>query len=93
MRRKTKEACFAIFTAHANNGTRVEKDSEKCEKSEKIKKKKKRKETPEIFVERVQKDEKTTRIDDPNIQSHVFYFPNFSSHDLSKGVKEIVALM
>ena len=40
------------------------------------KKQRKRKETPEIFVERVQKDEKTTRIDDPNVQPHTFYFPD-----------------
>ena len=32
------------------------------------KKQGKRKETPELFVERVQKDEKRTIIDDPNVQ-------------------------
>ena len=31
-------------------------------------KQRKRKKTPEIFVESVQKDEKRTRIDDPNVQ-------------------------
>ena len=36
-------------------------------------KQRKRKETPEIFVERVQKDEKRTSIDDPNVQPQVPY--------------------
>ena len=36
-------------------------------------KQRKRKESPEIFVERVHKDEKRTRIDYPNVQPKVLY--------------------
>ena len=44
------------------------------EQSEKAnEKQRKRKESPEIFVERVHKDEKRTRIDYPNVQPKVLY--------------------
>ena len=42
-------------------------------------KQRKRKETPEIFVERVQKDEKRKRIDDSNVQPQVPYVSFFRS--------------
>ena len=42
-------------------------------------KQRKRKGTPEIFVERVQKDEKRTRIDHPNVQPQVPYVLFFRS--------------
>ena len=43
------------------------------------KKNKEKKETPEIFIERVQKDEKRTTTDDTNFQPQVSYFLFFRS--------------
>ena len=62
------------------NGLR-EQEFKKPQKSGKKanEKQRKRKETPEIFVERVQKDEKRTRIDDPNVQPKVPYVLFFRS--------------
>ena len=59
----------------------MEKEFKKPQKSGKKanEKQRKRKETPEIFVERVQKYEKRTRIDDPNVQPQVPYLLFFRS--------------
>ena len=53
----------------------MEQDFKKPQKSGKkaIEKQRKRKEAPEIFIERVQKDEKRTRINYPNVQPQVPY--------------------
>ena len=62
----------SLFQQHMSA---IEKEFKKPQKSgEKAnEKQRKRKETPEIFVERVQKDEKRTSIDDPNVQPQVPY--------------------
>ena len=53
----------------------MEQEFKKSQKSAKKanKKQRKRRESPEIFVERVQKDEKRTRIDYPNVQPKGLY--------------------
>ena len=70
---------FYYFDRTSQQWNKSLKSLREAEKNKTNEKQRKRKETPEIFVERVQKDEKRIRIDDPNVQPQVPYVLFFQS--------------
>ena len=75
---KNDGSMFYYFNSTSQQWRKSLKSLRKVGKKQ-TKNKEKESKAPEIFVERVQKDEKRTRIDDPNVQPQVPYVLFFQS--------------